>query len=56
VRDVGPHTLWLLEKSLLNTGLQGAVEERVEHLLVLGKVLVVGLDILLEVGTAVMLS
>ena len=40
-------TLWLLKDTLGNTSLQSAVEERVEHL-VLGEVLVIGLDVLLE--------
>ena len=44
-------TLWLLENSLVNTSLQGAVEERIEHL-ALGDLLVVGGDIFLECRAA----
>jgi hypothetical protein len=46
-RGIEAHTLGLLEGTLLNAGLQGLVEERVEHLLanVDG---VVGAHILLE--------
>jgi hypothetical protein len=45
-------TLWLSEDTLLDTRLQGAVEQRVEHGVGRGD-LVVGLDILLE-GDAAM--
>lgn len=41
------HTLRLLKDTLLNTGLQGLVEERVEHV-VGGNNVIVGADILLE--------
>jgi hypothetical protein len=44
-------TLWLSEDSLVNTSLQGTVEQRVEHS-TLGDTLVVGLDILLESDAA----
>lgn len=45
-------TLGLLEVTLLNTGLEGAVEQRVEHG-VGGSDLVVGLYVLLQALTAV---
>jgi hypothetical protein len=45
-------TLWLTELALLNTCLQGLVEQRIEHLI--GSIdVVVGLDVLLESNTAV---
>lgn len=53
-RDVGVrmHTLGLLEGALVDTRLQGLVEERIEHVVAdIGEV-VVGLDILLEGLTA----
>ena len=45
------HTLWLDEISLLDAGLQGLVEEIVEHVIGDSDV-VVGLDVLLEGWTA----
>ena len=48
-------TLGLLEDALLNTRLQGLVEQGVEHV-VGGSDVVVGLDILLEALTAVVVE
>lgn len=45
-------TLWLAKLALLNTSLQGLIEEGIEHL-VCGIDFVVGLDIFLEGNTAV---
>jgi hypothetical protein len=44
-------TLWLSKDTLLDTRLERAVEQRVEHVVV-GRDLVVGLDILLECDAA----
>lgn len=46
-------TLGLDEDSLVDTGLEGTVEERVEHGVGLGLDVVVGLNILLEALSAV---
>jgi hypothetical protein len=45
-------TFWLAKLALLNTGLQGLIEEGIKHF-VCGIDFVVGLDILLEGNTAV---
>ena len=45
-------TLWLAKLALLNTSLQGLIEQSIEHL-VCGIDFVVGLDIFLEGNTAV---
>lgn len=50
--ECGTLTLGLREVTLLNTGLEGAVEQRVEHG-VGSSDLVVGLDILLQALTAI---
>lgn len=46
-------TLGLDEDSLVDTGLEGTVEERVEHRVGLGLDVVVGLHVLLEALSAV---
>ncbi|KAB8293284.1 hypothetical protein EYC80_007613 [Monilinia laxa] len=48
-------TLWHNENFLGNTCLQGAVEERIEHA-VASIDCVVGLDVLLELDTAMLIS
>jgi len=48
-------TLWLSEDTLLDTRLEGAVEQRVEHVVGRGD-LVVGLDVLLEGDAAMQVS
>ena len=49
----GQHTLRLSEDALLDTSLQGSVEERIKH--AVGSVeLVVGLDIFLEGSTTIL--
>jgi hypothetical protein len=50
-----PRTLWLSEDTLLDTRLESAVEQRVEHG-VGCRDLVVGLDVLLESDAAVQVS
>lgn len=49
------HTLWLSEDTLLDTRLEGAVEQRVEHGVGCSD-LVVGLDVLLEGDAAMQMS